>query len=90
MQAGYPSSSDNYTLYRENVGALATSGDRNTFLRLDLQERLAAMIEGFDNVREAMVFITPGENNDFVLNRNNTIEATARSTTRSRGWSLIM
>lgn len=88
MQAGYPSSSDNYTLYRENVGALATSGDRNTFLRLDLQERLAAMIEGFDNVREAMVFITPGENNDFVLNRNNTIEATATVVVTTRNGRL--
>ena len=88
MAAGYPASSDNYTLYRENVGALATSGDRNTFLRLDLQERLAATIECFDNVREAMVYITPGKNNDFVLNRNNTIDASATVVVTTRNGRL--
>ena len=88
LGAGYPASSDNYSLYKENVGALATQSDRNTFLRLDLQERLAATIECFDNVRSAMVYVTPGENNDFVLNRNNTIDATAAVIVTTRNGRL--
>ncbi len=88
MGAGYPSSSDHYQLYKENVGSLSTQSDRNTFFKLDLQERLGSTIECFDNVREAHVFITPGENNNFVLNRDNTINASATVVVTTRNGRL--
>ena len=58
LAAGYPS---DYILYEDNGTAPEISEDRDTFLRLDLQERLANVIKGYDNVREASVFIVPGE-----------------------------
>ncbi len=88
MGAGYPSSSDHYQLYKENVGSLSTQSDRNTFFKLDLQERLGSTIECFDNVREAHVFITPGENNNFVLNRDNTVNASATVVVTTRNGRL--
>lgn len=63
LAAGYPS---NFISYNENAGAPETSGDRDAFLLLDLQERLSDVIEEYDNVQEAAVFIVPGEDCDSV------------------------
>lgn len=48
-------------LYEENADAQETSGDREALLRHDLQERLANVIEDYDNVEDALVFIVPDE-----------------------------
>lgn len=87
LMAGYPASSDHYKLYTDKVGPLSTESDRRTYAMLDLQERLGAIIENMDNVREAWVLINPGEDNSFILNRDNVIEATATVviTTRNGG-----
>lgn len=85
LMAGYPASSDHYKLYTDKIGSLSTESDRRTYAMLDLQERLGAIIENMDNVREAWVLINPGEDNSFILNRENEIKATATVvvTTRS-------
>lgn len=88
LMAGYPASSDHYKLYTDKVGSLSTESDRRTYLTLDLQERLGTVIENMDNVREAWVFINPGEDNSFVLNRDNTIDATATITVTTRNGRL--
>lgn len=43
----------------------------------DLQDRLAGVIRNFSSVRDAAVFITPGEDHTYVLDSGNVVEARA-------------
>lgn len=87
MMAGYPSSADGYALYDEKVSSLSTESDRNNYTRMGLEKNLVALIENFDNVRQANVLISPGQDNTYVLNRDDTIDAKATVfiTTRNGG-----
>lgn len=88
LQAGYPASSDNYKLYTGNIGPISTESDRRTYALLDLQERLGSTIENMDNVREAWVYINPGEDNSYVLNRDAVIKASATVIVNTRNGRL--
>lgn len=87
MMAGYPAAVDGYALYDEKVSSLSTESDRNNYTRMGLEKNLVALIENFDNVRQASVLISPGQDNSYVLNRDDTIDATATVfvTTRNGG-----
>lgn len=77
MLQGYPTSGFGYQLYLTNVGSLTSDTDRTIFERYDLQERLGAAISYIPGVREARVFITPGEDRRFILSTDDVIEAQA-------------
>lgn len=66
-----------YSTYKENVSALSTEAERNNAWLMDVQERMGATIACFDNVRQAVVNITPGEDRGYVLDSNNVVNATA-------------
>ncbi len=87
MMAGYPAAADGYALYDEKVSSLSTESDRNNYTRMGLEKNLVALIENFDNVRQASVLISPGQDNSYVLNRDDTIDASATVfvTTRNGG-----
>lgn len=65
------------THYFENIGALSTDKERNTAILLDLQERLRATIRCFENVKDADVYLTEGEDRSYILDSNNLVQATA-------------
>ena len=77
MLQGYPTSGFGYNLYLTNVGSLTSDADRTIFERYDLQERLGAAISYIPGVREARVFITPGEDRRYILSTDDIIEAEA-------------
>lgn len=66
-----------YNTYFDHISALSTSAERNQVALMDLQERLAATIRTFAGVRDATVFINPGEDRSYILDSNNMVEATA-------------
>ena len=66
-----------YNTYLDNINALSTESERSILEKMDLQEKLRATICAFENVRDASVTITPGENRSYVLDSNNVINASA-------------
>lgn len=74
---GYPTSGFGYSTYFDHVGSLTTESERNTLYLYDLQDRIAAVIRCFDGVKDASVTIAPKEDNSYVLDRGNTIQASA-------------
>lgn len=77
LQQGYPNSGFSYSTYFDNVGALSTEAERNTAYLLLLNERMSAVVECFDGVKEAEVTIQQGEDRSYVLDSNNVIDASA-------------
>lgn len=63
--------------YMDNLSSFSTNEERSTAKLLDLQEKMAATIRNFDNVIDATVYITPGENRAYILDSNNIVEASA-------------
>lgn len=63
--------------YLSNLSSFSTNEERATIQRYDLQEDIAATIRTFENVVDATVFITPGENRAYVLDSGNVVKATA-------------
>lgn len=77
LMEGYPSSGFGYSMYLDNISSLSTESDRQTLYLFDLQDRLSAVVRCFDGVKDATVTIAQGEDNSYVLNRDNTVEASA-------------
>lgn len=77
LMEGYPKNGFSYSTYYDHVGALSTESERNTAYLLTLQERMGAVIRCFDNVKDAVVNITPGEDKSYVLDPDGKIETTA-------------
>lgn len=77
LMQGYPSSDLGYLMYLGNITSLSTESDRLMLYLFDLQDRLASVIRCFDGIQNASVNIATGVNNDYVLNRNASIEASA-------------
>ena len=77
LVAGYPTSGYGYDTYLDNVGSLTTESERNQLTLYGLQDRLAAVIRNFEGVQDAVVFLTPGEDNTYVLDSGNVVDATA-------------
>ncbi len=67
LMEGYPKSGFSYSTYYDHVGSLSTESERNTAYLLSVQDRMGAVIRCFDGVKNAIVNITPGSNNNFVL-----------------------
>jgi flagellar M-ring protein FliF len=61
--AGYPKSGLSYYMIEQNSGMLTTDYERQQYVNIQLQERIAASIKTLDGVKDAIVTITvPGEN----------------------------
>lgn len=80
LQAGYPSSGYGYDTYFDNVGSLTTEAERNQLVLYALQDRMQAVIRNFDGVKDAVVFLTPGEDHTYVLDSSNKVDASATVT----------
>lgn len=80
LQAGYPSSGYGYDTYFDHVGSLTTESERNQVTLYALQDRMQAVIRNFDGVKDAAVLLTPGEDNTYVLDSNNKVDASASVT----------
>lgn len=63
--------------YLSNLSSFSTSEERATIQRFDLEEDIAATIRTFENVVDADVYITPGENRAYVLDSGNVVNASA-------------
>lgn len=77
LEAGYPASGYGYGTYLDNVGSLTTESERNQLVLYALQDRMAAVIRDFEGVKDAVVFLTPGEDHTYVLDSSNKVDASA-------------
>ena len=78
--AGYPTSGYLYEYYTDNVNNLSTNSERETAMRVAIEQKLEAVIRWFDGVREAQVQIDPGTERNYVF--ENVTPATAWVTVR--------
>ena len=85
LMEGYLQTGFAYSSYYDKIGALSTEAERNQAFLIALQEKLEAVIRCFDNVQEAFVQITPGEDRGYVLDSGNVVNATASVTLVMRG-----
>ncbi len=76
LKEGYPKSGFAYT-YSGSTGPFSTESERSSAELKDLQDRLSAVVRCFDDVKDAVVSITPGEDRKYVLDSENAIDATA-------------
>lgn len=65
--AGYPRSGLSYYMIEQGGGMLTTDYERQQYVNMQLQERIAASIKTLDGVRDAIVTITPSDDNVFYL-----------------------
>ena len=77
LQEQYSNSNSPWQGYFERVGTLSTMKDREVAALDALTQQLEDMIRGFDNVRDAKVVINTGEDNGYVLDTNNIVNASA-------------
>ena len=66
--------------YMDKLGSFSTNEERNYAKIKDLEANLSAVVRNFENVVDATVFITPGENRAYILDSNNVVEASAAVT----------
>ncbi|MGI6255408.1 MAG: flagellar basal-body MS-ring/collar protein FliF [Acutalibacter sp.] len=77
LMEGYPESGYSYSTYYDHVSALSTESERNTAYLLLLQDRMSAVVRNFDGVKDAVVNINQGEDNSYILDQNNMVDASA-------------
>ncbi len=65
------------TKYFDSLSALSTNQERNAVILKDLEEKLRATIRSFDNVQDAVVNLTPGQDRGYILDSGNVVNATA-------------
>ena len=66
-----------YGSYTEKVGMLSTDAERRTLWLIATMEQIRASVLAIDGVKDASVNITEGEDNSYVLDSGNRVEATA-------------
>lgn len=76
-----------YNYYTDHVSLTSTSAEQEMAARISLQERLEATIELFDGVQNAVVTISPGERQIYVIQDSPT-PATASVTVTTDGRQL--
>ena len=76
MMQGFPTSGYGYRTYLDNVGTLSSESDRQILQLYELQDRMSASIRCLDGVKDAIVTISQGEDNRFILS-DDVIEAEA-------------
>jgi flagellar M-ring protein FliF len=69
--AGYPKNGLNYYYIEQSNSVLTTDYSRRQAYYIQLQERIGAAIKTLDGVRDAIVTITPPEENVFYLEEEN-------------------
>lgn len=77
IMEGYGTSGHAFEYYTENAGMLSTQSERDRTWLISMMEKLRATIITLDNVKDAQVILTPGEDNSYVLDSNNKVGATA-------------
>ena len=85
LMAGYPQTGYAYSTYYDHVGSLSTEAERNNAYLMFLQESMSNTIRTFENVKDAMVYISPGEDHGYVLDSGNVVEASATVTVTMDG-----
>lgn len=64
---GYPKNSLDYTIFSDNVNMLSTDFEKREYARMQTQERLAAIIKRYDEVKDAAVTLTIPETKTTVI-----------------------
>lgn len=67
----------NYSTYLDNVSALTTESERQQLALYELNDSTSAVIRSMEGVKDATVRFTPGEDNTYVLDSGNVVEASA-------------
>ena len=75
LQEQYSQPSSSYSGYFERVGALSTNSERNVAELAELIDSFEKTIRQFPGVRDVDVTINPGEDQTYVLDSNNKVEA---------------
>lgn len=68
--SGYPKSGFTYDTFLKNSNMMSTEADKKSLKTFDMQDRLAATIRLIDGVKDAVVQITPGEIQKYVLDNS--------------------
>ena len=89
VSQGYGTSGFGYDYYTENVGMLSTESERNTAYLISVEQKMAASIKTLDNVRDAVVNISLGYDNSYVLDSGNKEDASASVTVTMRDGKLL-
>lgn len=63
--------------YFDSLSSLSTNQERNAAILKDLEEKLRNTIRSFENVQDAVVNLTPGEDRAYILDSGNVVNATA-------------
>lgn len=66
-----------YSTYLNNVSALTTESERQQLALYELNDYTSAVIRSMEGVQDATVRFTPGEDNTYVLDSGNVMEASA-------------
>lgn len=74
---GYPTTGYAHSTYFDNVSSLTTESERTSLMLYDLEDSIEATLRCFDGVSDATVQLTPQEDNTYVLDKTNVIEAKA-------------
>ncbi len=77
LMEGYPQTGYAYSTYDSRISSLSTESERENAYQMFLQESLSNTIRTFDNVKDATVYITPGEDRGYVLETGNVVKASA-------------
>ena len=77
LSKGYPKSGFAYNMYIGNSGLMTTESDKKQYTLYDLQDRLGATIRLFDGVRDAKVTIAEGTEQNYAIESDNPIQASA-------------
>lgn len=77
LQQGYPTSGYLYSTYNDMVSMLASDSDRLQAVIYQTQDRLGYLFSQFDGVVSAAVNISLGEDNRYILSKEDKIVATA-------------
>lgn len=89
LMAGYPQTGYAYSTYYDHVGSLSTESERNNAYLMFLQESMSNTIRTFENVKDATVYISPGEDRGYVLDSGNVVKASATVTVTMNGASKL-
>jgi len=80
----YPQSGFSYSTYLDNVGMLSSESDREQLRLYELQDRLGAVISLLNGVQNAVVTITPQEDNRWILDSEKLTKASAQAVVTMR------
>ena len=77
LSKGYPKSGFTYNMYIGNSGLMTTESDKKQYTLYDLQDRLGATVRLFEGVRDAKVTIAEGTEQNYAIETDNPIDASA-------------